>query len=349
MIRMSTGIRLGPADPLDLPVLQHAQQPHLRRQRHLADLVEEDRAPVGPLEAAALAGQRAGEGALLVPEQLAVEKRVGDGAAVDRDERPVTARRAEVDGVGDDVLADPGLAGQQHRALGGRDVADLVHHLAQTEVGADDLVAGDAQQLLLQVPVVVGQPVPQAHHLAMDEDVGQGDGERLLEKAEQPRVVGSVAVGALGGQHHGADPSVVGRQPHPQDRPARDAVEAQHLAGHRVLVFGVDHDGLLRVLLLGTPDLLPRVVAERRQQIDCLAGLGGGGGQGPHGSEIRLEDLQEHAVHGNELADVARTGAHRVLDRQIAADSERGAAEELVLVDHRLPRSSVTVFGESIL
>ena len=96
---------------------------------------------------------------------------VGDGAFdAGRDrgaERAGQRQRPVAIAAGDDARGQVaigctcGLAAQQHRALGGCDVADLVHHLAQTEVCADDLVAGDTQQILLQLPVVLGQPVPQ--------------------------------------------------------------------------------------------------------------------------------------------------------------------------------------------
>ena len=39
------------AEPLELPLLQDAQELHLRRGREVADLVEEERAAVGQLEA----------------------------------------------------------------------------------------------------------------------------------------------------------------------------------------------------------------------------------------------------------------------------------------------------------
>ena len=48
--------RLGAADALDDPLLEHAQQPHLHRRRRVAHLVEEDRPAVGLLEAARAAG-----------------------------------------------------------------------------------------------------------------------------------------------------------------------------------------------------------------------------------------------------------------------------------------------------
>ena len=84
--------RLVAADPLELLLLQQPQHLGLRRRRHVADLVEEERAAVGLLELADAAAVGPGERALLVAEQLALEQRLGDGGAVDRQERP-SARR----------------------------------------------------------------------------------------------------------------------------------------------------------------------------------------------------------------------------------------------------------------
>ena len=47
--------RLDAADALELALLQHAQELHLHLDRDLADLVEEERAAVGELEAPRLA------------------------------------------------------------------------------------------------------------------------------------------------------------------------------------------------------------------------------------------------------------------------------------------------------
>ena len=69
--------RLGAADPEEGPALQHAQQLGLRGRRDLADLVEEDGAGVGQLEPAQPPLGGAGEGALLVAEQLALEQGLG--------------------------------------------------------------------------------------------------------------------------------------------------------------------------------------------------------------------------------------------------------------------------------
>src|SRR5688572_1901620 len=75
------------AQPLVLPLLQHAQQLGLHLERQLANLVQEDRASFGLLEAPGASSDRPGEGALLVPEQLALQERARNGAAVHLHER----------------------------------------------------------------------------------------------------------------------------------------------------------------------------------------------------------------------------------------------------------------------
>ena len=66
--------RLVAADALERLLLQDAQDLGLQRQRHVADFVEEQGAAVALLELADAAAVGAGEGALLVPEQLALQQ-----------------------------------------------------------------------------------------------------------------------------------------------------------------------------------------------------------------------------------------------------------------------------------
>ena len=82
MTRASTRSGLRAADALELVLLQHAQQLDLRLERQLPDFVQEDGAAVGQLEAALLLLHRAGEGAALVAEQLALDERGRQRAAV---------------------------------------------------------------------------------------------------------------------------------------------------------------------------------------------------------------------------------------------------------------------------
>ena len=73
---------------------------------------------------------RAGERALLVAEQLALEQRLGDGRAVDRDEAPVAAGRRLVQRARQQFLAGARLAEQQHRRRGGAHPFDHAADLA---------------------------------------------------------------------------------------------------------------------------------------------------------------------------------------------------------------------------
>ena len=75
----------------ELGVLQDVQQLGLQRRLHLADLVEEDRAGVRLLELADARRRGAGEGALLVAEQLALEQLRRQRGAVHLHERRACA------------------------------------------------------------------------------------------------------------------------------------------------------------------------------------------------------------------------------------------------------------------
>ena len=115
MIRTLTGTVRVPPEPLDGPVLQHPQQLDLHRQRHVVDVVEEDRAAVGELEAAGPILDRAGERAALVAEQLRLDQRFRKQRAADGDEWMVLAAARLVDQRRGDFLAGAALAGDAAR------------------------------------------------------------------------------------------------------------------------------------------------------------------------------------------------------------------------------------------
>jgi hypothetical protein len=98
---------LGVADAGERALLEHAQHLDLERGRHVADLVEEERAVVGDLEQAGLVGDRAGERAAPVAEQLGVEQVVVERRAVRDDELAIAPRRGLVDRAGDELLPVP--------------------------------------------------------------------------------------------------------------------------------------------------------------------------------------------------------------------------------------------------
>ena len=96
--------------------------------------------PSASCEAADLAFERAGERALLVPEQLAFDEVGGDRAAIDRDHRLLAARGGGVDRLGDDFLADAALALDQHGDAGAGGLGGDRERGAEIGRGADDLV-----------------------------------------------------------------------------------------------------------------------------------------------------------------------------------------------------------------
>src|SRR6185436_17840151 len=97
-------------------LLDHREELGLHVRRQLADLVEEDGAAVGLDEEAAARAVGAREGAFGVAEELALEKLLGNGAAVHRQERAFRAARALVDPAREHALAGAALAGDEDRA-----------------------------------------------------------------------------------------------------------------------------------------------------------------------------------------------------------------------------------------
>src|SRR6185295_16080855 len=126
------------ADALERALLQETQQLGLQRQRHVADLVEEQRTAVRDLDLAGRLLDRARERALLEAEQLGFEQRLRDRGAVDRDEGLRCPRAQRVNRAREDFFARAALALQQRRRIRRRDLldrsADLEHGVAR---GAD--------------------------------------------------------------------------------------------------------------------------------------------------------------------------------------------------------------------
>jgi hypothetical protein len=210
-----------PADRLDLPLLQRAQQLDLDVQRDLADLVEEQGAGVGLDEATLARARGAGEGALLVAEQLALEDRLRQRGAVGRDQLARGAGAVLVDVAGEQLLAGAALAEQQH---GRRRAGGLLGHL---EGGAHDLAVADDRLVRGG-----GQLGPQLAVFG-DERVLV---ERLLHGRDDRRALERLADEVVGAELHRRDrvlDGAVGR--HHQDLDlGRDRLGGleQVLAGH---------------------------------------------------------------------------------------------------------------------
>src|SRR5881396_1263418 len=125
------GNGLGTAHGDRLPLLQHAQQLHLRGGRHLADLVQEERAAARRGEQTLLVPNRTRERSLHVAEQLGLEEALRERAAVQRKESAIRARGQLVDVARDDLLPRARLSLDQHRALGGRHLLGELQHLRE--------------------------------------------------------------------------------------------------------------------------------------------------------------------------------------------------------------------------
>src|SRR5262249_16189989 len=166
------------ADTLEHAFLQAAEQLRLTVRRHLADLIEEQRAAIGELHQPLLPPARVGEGAFLVAEQLALEERLRDRRAVDFHERAVAARALVVQTFRDELLAGSALAMNEDRVrLAARELAD---DLAQAPRGirfADELIA------LVLAFLALGQPRDLAPRLHLVERATYGDAQ-LLEMLE---------------------------------------------------------------------------------------------------------------------------------------------------------------------
>ena len=167
--------------------LQGAQQLHLQRGRHLADLVEEQGAAVRRLEPSWPRCDRAGERPLGVAEQLALEQVLGDGPAVDRHERAVLARAAPVDLAGDELLAGSGRAGDQDADVRGRDLVDLAEDVPHRVAGADDVAIRVLVEPLQQRLLVRAQLVQLATQLD-EEDRGAAEARGHLQLAVREQI-----------------------------------------------------------------------------------------------------------------------------------------------------------------
>jgi len=118
-----------------------------------------------------------------VAEHLGFEQRLGEGGAVDRDQRFAGAAAVLVNELGDDFLAGAALSADKDGGIGGRDLAGQLDRL--TEEGRDaDQGDGVAVAMLLQhlLAELAGLPT---HHdrvgSAADQDLEVGRAEGLGE------------------------------------------------------------------------------------------------------------------------------------------------------------------------
>ena len=128
------------SDALDLMVLQHAEQPHLGGKRQFADLVEKERAAIGPLEPALMLLSGSRKTPLLMAEQLGIDQFGGNRPAVDPDEGAVGPLRPRMNRPRHHLLAGARLAEDQHGEVRRGDEFHPLHDVPEARPGADDVL-----------------------------------------------------------------------------------------------------------------------------------------------------------------------------------------------------------------
>ena len=126
----------------DLVLLEGAQYFGLGRERHVADLVHEERTARGLFELALALFDGRGEGAAFVAEEFAFDQLRGNGRAVDFDEGARSPSALGVEPAGDQLLAGPVLAGDEGTGIEGCDPFDDLPHVADGVRRADDGLHG---------------------------------------------------------------------------------------------------------------------------------------------------------------------------------------------------------------
>ena len=308
------------ADGLEGAFLQDAQELGLHVDRHLADLVEEEGAAVGHLEAAAAALGGAGEGALGVAEELALEEGGGDGGAVEGDEGAVGAGAPAVDRAGEALLAGAGLAEEEHGGVGDGDLAGLggegpdLRALGALEdavdLGLGVELAGVLLFLLAQAlegEALFGVLEGEAEDLAVGLDE-LDDGLRV--GLAGGAVEGHDAEGAAGGVEGDDHAGVAGGE-------VEHAVEGVAVAV-AVVVLG---EGAGAAGLQGLAQ--GREVGELEAVLADLAGEVAPGGADDERLVLQGEDGGE--VVGGEAADPVEAAAQEVVDGGVAGEVDEGA------------------------
>jgi hypothetical protein len=282
--------RLLTAHALEGALLQEPQELRLHRQRQLADLVEEERAPLGALDLAGNPTVGAGKRPALVTKQLALHERRGQRGAIDRDERPFPASAVGVQRPRKHPLARARLAPQEHRRVGGRHPQHLLRHGPHRRRRAHDVVEHPAQ---LDTP---RRPLPRPKRRAL---------QRLRHLPREGPHEGLVLPGE-------ATVKLVEHLQHaPRRAPRVDDGRAEHRARHKARS-PVD---------LGEVPRVARGVVE----VDQLARLGH---PARHAAPWRQANLVELGQVGHPRAQLARRAVDEVHGRPLGPERLRHAVTD---------------------
>ena len=169
------------ADPIDHFLLEHAEQFRLSAGAHVADLIEKQRATIGQFELAGAGLMCVGEGSFFVPEQFALEQRLGQGRAVHRDKSLIATGAAIMQRLGHNFLTRPAVSQNENGQVGRGDAVDAIAERNEGRALADDPHA--LTRLFDQLFVLTGEPLPLLRVL-------DGGGDLQAEVTETVLVVG---------------------------------------------------------------------------------------------------------------------------------------------------------------
>ena len=227
------------AHALELPLLDGAEELRLGLERHVTHLVEEEGTAVRCLELPLPPRDRAGEGAALMSEELALHQLPAERGAVHLDHRPRLPGAAVVKRIGDQLLPRSALATDEHGHVRVGDLFNHLEHPSHRGALADDLLEAEDLVHLLEQAAVIAAQEPRFHD-APDDDAELVVVERLgkvVRRAELHRLDRDL-LRAVGGDH---DDRQVGI-----DRPGvlenLHAVRAVHaeIGDHEVEASGLD-------------------------------------------------------------------------------------------------------------
>jgi hypothetical protein len=126
------------ADALEFAFLKNPKQLCLQDERNLTDLVEKQGSPVGELESAGAIPVRPCERTSHMSEELALEKLLRNRRAVHLDERSVGTPAPSMNRTGDQLLADAGLAPDEHGGGRARHALDEGQDVLQRVAAPDE-------------------------------------------------------------------------------------------------------------------------------------------------------------------------------------------------------------------
>ena len=146
-----------PADGEDALAFHRCEDLGLQLQRHVPNLIQEQRAAVGQFKKALFSlGGGVGKGIGRIAEELGFQKLLGDGRAVDHQEGAVAPAAEAVNVFRQHGLAGTGFTQQQDGQLAGRaSLAAFEHRLHLRGVGEETAVSGAVGRALVAVKIEV--------------------------------------------------------------------------------------------------------------------------------------------------------------------------------------------------